>query len=270
MHKPLIKLYKQLNQMDFVSEAQDIKNLISGGKEQWQQVIAEIEKPPEAQIQDKAIQGASEMFKTGIKQFLGFAEQVKQAKKQESEDLNKQGGVGDFLLGKGGFKLGIYMAIKNIYYGVKEYQTLTAESAKLGISWLDTLRPSILSSKVMLYQNDPASMLLLAKTTRSAKLFWDEGISLVANLISSYKDFLTIIESGVGWAGIILGIIQNFALEHVIRSIETAAEHYELNQYDAVLTSIKQIAIGRIQVLEQAPQEMSSQDWISRLDEIFG
>lgn len=206
------ELYKEANELTslLVKSANVIENEIV----KWQSVIEELEKRPNVQIQTKAllylIEGAknlaaAEPLKSATPEEIANASKIFKSsmKRNESPEdfLKKNAGVMS-MMGKVTPFFSFVIALKNIYYGFQEFKKIQSESEKIGMSWMDTLLPSKTMKKAKELQEDPESLKLVTKITKSAMLLWDEGISLIVNLIDGFKDmFFLFADLGtLGWS----------------------------------------------------------------------
>jgi hypothetical protein len=166
------------------------------------------------------------------------------------------------------------LAIKNLIYGIWEYTILIKEASKINLSWYETLDTAKLADKVKEYEKDPENLKIAVRTTKSAKVFMDEGISFVANGIDAVKDVIfLIIEAALtptGWGAVVAGGA-DMASSGVIAIIEYGLEEDMAQRYDRVLEMIVEIAEDNIQRLTPAADtnvdysEMSLEQLLSAL-----
>jgi len=138
-------------------------------------------------------------------------------------------------------------AAKNIYYGYYQYQKLVSDASAVGLSAKDTLSPKKLSQQISLSSENPNELTLLAKTTKTARAFWDEAISGAANSIDFVKDIIFLVLE-FGSAG--LAIIGDIGISIILMLIEAGAESEVLGSYDGVLKYIKTLAEEGLRKLE--------------------
>jgi hypothetical protein len=174
------------------------------------------------------------------------------------------------LTGKGklipyiGFIFSAAMALNNLYYGFIEYKKLVSKASELGISWRDSLNFMKLKELIPKFKEDPHKLKVLASTANSAKVFWDEAISIAANSLDAVKDFL-LAPFNVAFFSLLVAADMSTSL--LIGIAESSIEDSAKANYDPVLEEIRGIAEEKIKSLsygeDLSPQEEEAfQRWL--------
>lgn len=260
MNKELKYLIDTLKEAGLDREAEELNHLLVKSAtvvdeeiEAWQGVIEEIEKPPATQIQGRLIKWfvqAATSFREAEELKTLKPEEIKESastlKKVMShsnlspdEFFVKRAGVMG-MLGKAAPLFSFIIAAKNMYYGFQEFKKIQSKAGDIGLNWMDTMQPSKMMAKAKELRESPEELTLLVELTKSAMLLWDEGISLVINLIDGFKDLaflLADILSG-GWAAVI-----DFSISMMLwLLVEAPAEAFMKKQYAPGIDYIKSTA----------------------------
>lgn len=255
---------------------QDNKNL-----QLWQGVLYELEAPRPLQIQGKALQwlfSANEELKDvskelqgadekEIKDALKIVEQVSKNTNLSVEELEKLSsmkwdkelvktaqwgwlkGIGSGVLKSlplVGVIFSFLLVCKNVYYSFVEYNKLVSEASQIGLSWADTLQPSKMNSKIKEYYNNPEKMRLAVRTTRTARTFVDEGVSLIANTVDFIKDIIMLF-AAIPSLGLSIAI--DVGISILIFIVELAVEEGYKSLYNPALQNARERAESMISVL---------------------
>lgn len=271
--------------------------------EEWVSVLTEAEAPIPPDVTEEAItyiiQGAANFYKAseslinldpediksameiaksapGISTSAGFnfseihkvATLSKSAQtewvKSIMQGVKSKGGAGLKTIPYIGIIFSAMLAVKNLSYGLWAYSDLIKDCDEIGLTWIDTLYPDRISQKITEFQGDPGKLIIATKTSKSAKVFVDEGISLVANSLDAVKDLLFLFVNFLSFGG--SGFL-DFGSSAIIAVMEWKAEEATLGKYDGLISKVKEIAENKIQQL--TPQSDESVDYSSlTLDEL--
>lgn len=288
MDKELKYLIDILKEAKLDREADELMHLlvksatvVQEDLEAWQNVLGEIDRPNEIQVQTKAI-----LYLIEAARGLGEAEELKEVGPEDIKDsaknlklvmsnlkmtpdefFVKQAGP-MAMLGKAAPLFSFIIALKNIYYGFQEFKKIQSKAGDVGMNWMDTLQPSKLMTKAKEYSQSPIELKIVVELTKSARLLWDEGISLVVNLLDGFKDILFLMPTlvgyfaGMGIGGITVSVI-DFSISMLLwLLVEAPAERLMKSLYRPNLEFIKgtaQMAIASL-VEQQAPAPDDSEE----------
>lgn len=285
MKKILVKLSSDLKNMNYNEISDDINDIQSKADnlDKWIKLLDECNKP----IPKQAIGKAIDLIKESIKAAREIAPKLKQfseddvleavslskkiSQKHDFNSLNKQAQLKALkqfgksslrLMPLVGFIFSGGLAIKNLVYAFAEYKNLVGHGSNVGLQWYETLSSNKINNKISLYDDNPEKLMVVLDVCKSAKVFVDEGISLIANSIDYVKDLMFFIIEIVSAAGstiiptgwfATLGITSlDVGLSLIIGIIENNAEASAKEGYNAAISKIKDIAAKKISSFEDA------------------
>ena len=157
----------------------------------------------------------------------------------------------------------LIMAIYNLYYCFIAYQRLVGEMPELGLNWADTLQPEKINQLIEKNKENPFYLKNLTKAVKNIDLFIDEFISSIANTIDGIKDVIFMIANiSVVFLPIDLG------LSFAIALIEYGAENKALKPYKDLVNKIRQIAILKIEEIQDIELSQTSKSEVSAEEEL--
>lgn len=282
MDKQLKHLIDILREAELVREADELNYLlikaastVENNLFAWQAVIDELDRPADLQLPDRAVQylveaarnlvAAEPLQKLSPEEINESAERIgtimSRSKMNPDQFFVKNAGIMS-MLDKAAPLFSFIVALKNIYYGFQEFKKVQASAGYVELNWMDTLQPSKLTIKAREFQNAPDDLVEIVKLSKSGMIMWDEGISLIVNLIDGFKDVMLTIPTVIsyigtmGVAGLALTAI-DFSISMLLwLAVESPAENLMREQYEPVFNLIRytaQITIAAL-IEQQAPK----------------